>query len=213
MRIIDLTHRITEDMPVYPGTDQPKLEATSTCARDGFAETRLTLFSHTGTHIDAPAHIYPAGTTLDAFPAAQFVGKALVVDCTAMPAGGSIGMELIDRALADRADFLLLRTGWDACWGKPEYFASYPILSHELADYLLTSGKKGVGLDTIGVDTIEDENLTFHKKLLSKQDFIILENLRGLDRCGSGLFTLCALPMPYDHADGAPARIIAMLED
>ena len=62
------------------------------------------------------------------------------------------------------------------------------------------------------MDTIEDENLTFHKKLLSKQDFIILENLRGLDRCGSGLFTLCALPMPYDHADGAPARAIGWVE-
>ena len=106
MRIIDLTHCITEDMPVFPGTDQPKLEATSTCARDGFAETRLTLFSHTGTHIDAPAHIYPAGTTLDAFPAAQFVGKALIVDCTHVPAGGRIGMECIDQALAGQADFL-----------------------------------------------------------------------------------------------------------
>ena len=96
MRIIDLTHCITEDMPVYPGTDQPKLDVTATCARDGFAETRLSLFSHIGTHMDAPAHVFPGGTTLDAFPAAQFVGKALIVDCTHVPAGGRIGMECIN---------------------------------------------------------------------------------------------------------------------
>ena len=213
MRIIDLTHCITEDMPVFPGTDQPKLDVTATCARDGFAETRLSLFSHIGTHMDAPAHVFPGGTTLDAFPAAQFVGKALTVDCTHVPAGGRIGMECIDKALADQADFLLLRTGWDTHWGSPAYFGDYPVISPELANYLLASGKKGVGLDTLGADPLADEQLTLHKKLLAQGSFVILENLCHLEQCGHELFTLCALPLQYAHADGAPARVIAMLED
>ena len=95
MRAIDLTHTIAPGMPVYPGTEPPVLSPGSTYARDGFRETRLTLFSHTGTHMDAPAHLFPDRTALDALPASQFCGSALVVDCTDAPEGGRIGLERI----------------------------------------------------------------------------------------------------------------------
>ena len=131
MRAIDLTHTIAPGMPVYPGTEPPILSPGSTYARDGFRETRLTLFSHTGTHMDAPAHLFPDRTALDALPASQFCGSALVVDCTDAPEGGRIGLERIarQRQAADRADFLLLRTGWDARWGTPAYFGEYPVIT------------------------------------------------------------------------------------
>ena len=213
MQIIDLTQRISVDMPVYPGTEPPRLDPANTYEANGFRETLLTMFSHTGTHMDAPAHLYPHRTTLDAFPAAQFVGKALVIDCTDIPDGGSIGMERIDRALADQADYLLIRTGWDAHWGTPAYFGEYPVITHEVADYLIASGKKGIGLDVIGVDPIADENLTIHKKLFLNNEIVVIENLCHLDECGKGLFTFCALPLKYENADGAPIRAIAMIED
>ena len=55
MKAIDLTHIITEDMPVYPGTEPPKLTPANSYERDGFKETLLSLYTHTGTHIDPPA--------------------------------------------------------------------------------------------------------------------------------------------------------------
>lgn len=58
MQVIDLTHTIYENMPVYPGTDRPKLEIANTYEKNGFRETLLTMFSHTGTHMDAPAHLF-----------------------------------------------------------------------------------------------------------------------------------------------------------
>lgn len=61
MKAIDLTHIITEDMPVYPGTEPPKLTPANSYERDGFKETLLSLYTHTGTHIDPPAHISPMG--------------------------------------------------------------------------------------------------------------------------------------------------------
>ena len=79
MKAIDLTHIITEDMPVYPGTEPPKLTPANSYERDGFKETLLSLYTHTGTHIDPPAHIFPDGRTLDEFPPEQFIGKALVI--------------------------------------------------------------------------------------------------------------------------------------
>ena len=80
MKAIDLTHIITEDMPVYPGTEPPKLTPANSYEKDGFKETLLSLYTHTGTHIDPPAHIFPDGRTLDEFPPEQFIGKALVIE-------------------------------------------------------------------------------------------------------------------------------------
>lgn len=57
MKIIDLTHFISEDMPVYPGTEQPKLKQANTYEKDGFKETLMTMYSHTGTHMDPPNHL------------------------------------------------------------------------------------------------------------------------------------------------------------
>jgi len=36
MKVIDLTHVISPDMPVYPGTEGPRLEEANTYERDGF---------------------------------------------------------------------------------------------------------------------------------------------------------------------------------
>ena len=47
MKAIDLTHIITEDMPVYPGTEPPKLTPANSYERDGFKETLLSLYTHT----------------------------------------------------------------------------------------------------------------------------------------------------------------------
>ena len=213
MKIIDLTQTISETMPVYPGTEQPKLTVANTIEKDGFRETLLSFYSHTGTHMDAPFHIYADRTSLDALPAEQFVGKALVVDCCDVGEGGEIGMEYIDKTLADEADFLLFHTGWDKYWGQKKYFGAYPVVSLEVCQYLLDSGKKGVGFDVIGIDPVSDGNLTRHKMLLSQRDIVIIENLTNLDKVGSGLFNFAALPLKYKDADGAPIRAVAIIEE
>lgn len=214
MKVIDLTQMISNDMPVFPGTEPAKLEIVNTYETDGFRETLFHISSHTGTHMDAPYHLFGERTKLDELPAAQFVGKALVIDCREVPAGGEIGMEYVERVreAADQAEFLLFCTGWDKKWGTAEYFGAYPVISLEICQYLLDSGKKGVGFDTIGIDPVAEMTLPRHKKLLSAQDIVIIENLTHLEEIGSGLFTLAALPLKYQEADGAPTRAVAILE-
>lgn len=48
MHVMDLTQTIGDTMPVYPGTEQPKLTQTNTIEKDGFKETLLRMYSHTG---------------------------------------------------------------------------------------------------------------------------------------------------------------------
>ena len=136
MRVIDLTHTITQDMPVYPGTDAPRLTPANTYENDGFKETLLQLFSHTGTHMDPPSHLFPNRTTLDEFPASQFIGQALVIDCCDLPEGAAITMEQL-RPYGDKVsqtDFLLFNLGWDEYWGTDAYFGDYPCVDNEVLD-------------------------------------------------------------------------------
>ena len=95
MKVIDLTHTISETMPVYPGTEQPRLTPANSYEKDGFKETLLSMYSHTGTHVDPPAHLFAGRTTLDAFPVNQFVGRAVVIDCRHLKEGEAITMREI----------------------------------------------------------------------------------------------------------------------
>ena len=110
MQVIDLTQTIGETMPVYPGTEQPRLTPTNTIEKDGFRETLLRMYSHTGTHMDAPAHILPGAPTLDVLPAEKFTGRACVVDCSDAGEGGRITMGHIDAVRTAAENERLLQT-------------------------------------------------------------------------------------------------------
>ena len=79
-------------MPVYPGTELPALKQANSYEKGGFKESLLCLYSHTGTHVDPPAHLFADRTTLDALPIEQFADRALVVNCTHLAEGEDITM-------------------------------------------------------------------------------------------------------------------------
>ena len=213
MKVIDLTHTIKAGMPVFPGTEPPKLDAASTFENDGFRETLLTMYSHTGTHMDAPAHVREDGITLDKFGADKFVGKAIVVDCSDLSEGDTIDISYINKykGIIEDAEFVLFKTGWDRYWDTEKYYGNFPVISEEVADYLISSNKKGIGLDVISIEDLESEDLPMHHKVL-KNNLVIIENLCNLDQIGSDLFTFCALPLKFINSDGASVRAVAILD-
>ena len=212
MRVIDLTHTILEDMPVYPGTPPPRFEPVYGYEEDGFRETRISLFTHTGTHVDPPAHIFPGRTTLDRFPIGQFIGKALVIDCRRLAEGDPITMGALERYgdRAKRADFLLFCLGWDRRWGMSSYYGDYPCLDEEVLDYIVEGEYKGIGFDVLGLDPIG--SLTRHKKLFREKDILNIENLCNLDQCGDDLFWFSCFPLKLGDCDGSPCRAAAWFE-
>ena len=214
MRVIDLTHTIESGMPVYPGTEPPILEPANTYDRDGFRETKISMYSHTGTHMDPPAHLFRDRTTLDAFPPEQFIGKALVIDCTSLKEGEPITMDHLSRygTKAETADFLLFYLGWDARWGSDAYFGDYPCIDDSVLEYILEGSYKGIGFDVIGLDPIADGNLTRHKKLFQTRDIINIENLCNLGLCGNDLFWFSCFPLKIRDCDGSPIRAVAWFE-
>ena len=215
MKVIDLTQIMTNDTPVFPGTEKPKLESVFTLERDGAVVTLLTMHSHTGTHMDAPSHMVAGKPMLDQMPVSNFVGKALVIDASDCKAGDKITMAYINKVKdkADQAEIILFRTDWDKKWEtEDEYLGEYPCIDGDVVQYIIDSKKKCVGFDVIGADALADEAYTNHLKLFNSTGAVIVENLTNLSQCGSDLFLFCALPLKYKDADGSPIRAIGILE-
>jgi arylformamidase len=85
VRIVDISLRLGPETPCYPG--DPPVEVTrisEATGGDTFALSRLSLGTHTGTHIDPPAHFVAGGDTVDAVPLDACIGPAFVVDVSDM---------------------------------------------------------------------------------------------------------------------------------
>jgi arylformamidase len=211
MRIVDLSHYLEAGMPLFPGTAAPRFEETTEIARDGFREKRISLCVHTGTHIDAPAHILAGGQTLDQLPAETFYGPAVLMDCTA---DGRKTIDLSDlRRLGEAVcgcDFLLFRTDWSRYWGHDRYFSGFPVITPQAARCMVDVGLKGVGLDTLSVDPPDSVELPVHHIIL-EAGLVIVENLNNLDALPSGNFNFSCLPLKIRNADGSPVRAVALV--
>jgi arylformamidase len=90
MRVIDLTLPLDEHTPVYAEPDgyrDPayRAEPWATLAGQGYNVQRLELGTHTGTHLDAPAHFHAGGQTVDQIPPSALVGRAVVIDVRRVP--------------------------------------------------------------------------------------------------------------------------------
>ena len=208
MRVIDLSHTIEEKMPVYPGDEAPVFNALGTVDKQGYYERRLILGSHTGTHMDAPAHMLLNAPTLDRIAADRFMGPGIIIDVRRF-AGGRVPMQYMQEQVAGRPEFVLLYSGWDRHWGTEAYFHDYPVLDLDAARWLAGLGLKGLGVDMISVDFTHPAGTDVHHILLGA-GVLIVENLCGLDKLDQKGFTFSALPLKLKNADGSPVRATAI---
>jgi hypothetical protein len=79
-KAIDLTHTLTPDFPTYFGPPQLEIETIKTFEADHFQVYRWHLVEHTGTHMDAPFHFDPEGTSADRLDPSVLVVPLAVID-------------------------------------------------------------------------------------------------------------------------------------
>ncbi|WP_181687297.1 cyclase family protein [Halorhabdus salina] len=208
----DLTQPIETGMQTYPGDPPVGVESTATHEADGYRESSLALGTHTGTHVDAPAHIVPGGRTLGAFDLGSFVRTARRVDCRDLDAREAIAADRVP-TVDDDVDCLVFWTGWDEFWDTDRYL-DHPYLSAAAAEQCAKQGV-AVALDTLNPDPTpsdrasEDEPDGFpaHHALLGA-GLLLFENLQHLGAV-SERFELQAYPLRLD-ADGAPVRAMGV---
>ena len=188
-RIIDISTPLGPATPVYPGDPAPSLTRLSEAAGgDSFSLSRLVLGTHTGTHVDPPAHFLPGAATVDQLPLDTLIGRArLLVLATSRP------VEPADLAAVPRGTRrLLLCAG-----GQP--------LSEGAAEWLVRRGVRLVGVDGLSVAPEHAPGPVHH--LLLGAGVVIVEGL-ALAGVPAGLYTLVCLPLLIANGDGAPARAV-----
>ena len=211
MRFVDLAHLINEDITVFPGSKGPVIEDVGNIEHHGYAEKRLTLSSHHGTHIDAPCHLIKNGKSLDDFNIDKFYGKGFLLDCRHLE-GREISLDFL-KPFAEKiraAQFLLLMSGWYKKWKSPAYNIDFPILSLEASRWLTKFRLKGIGLDSISLDKIDSMDLPNHHIVLSSE-ILIIENLTNLEELKKDDFSFQCFPLKIEKADGSPVRAVGII--
>jgi arylformamidase len=207
---MDLSRTVHPGMPVFP--QDPEVTFEPAAAMPPWRVTRLSLGTHTGTHIDAAAHYVAGGATIDAYPLERFLLRAYVIplDCGA---GDAVTWPDLAAALPHDVfgSAVLLRTGWDRHWGQ-DLALRHPYLAEDAARGLVTRGVGLVGTDALNVDGTAVGTTHAHEILLGA-DVLIVENLTRLDALQPGRPYTCAfVPLRLEGADGSPIRAYAFTD-
>lgn len=208
-RIVDLT------LTVQPGMRGVDFEINSTIAGKGWNTTLLHLYSHSGTHLDAPYHFVAHGERVDELILDKCVGKALVIDLTSLKPRELITVEHM-AAYAEKIGpgaRLLLRTDWSTRAGSPEYRSHLPRISLQLAEWLAERRIALLGVEPPSVaDVNSKEELTSVHRALLEAGIVVVEGLVNLDELRQEEVTFIALPLKLKGGDGSPVRAIAIEE-
>jgi kynurenine formamidase len=206
-QVIDLT------LTAYHGMRGVEISPNTSIENEGFNTTHLRLYSHAGTHADAPRHFLPDGRTLEAVDLNKCVGPALVIDVTHKTPNSLITVEdLGDRAQeVEPGSRVLLASGWDAHAELADYRTDFPRISRELARWLVGRGVWLVGVEMPSVAALSDRaELTEVHQILLRGEVVIVECLTRLRELPSEVFFI-ALPLKIQGGDGSPVRAVAVL--
>ena len=199
MNIIDISSDLLT-AEVYPGDPEPRVHAISRIDNDDeFDVTALYACLHTGTHVDAPSHIFSREEdphfyrTIDQVPVEKFIGPVTVVD---IPPGPLTGRE-VEMYFPRLADKIILR-----CSGDYQFFAG-------AADDVAALGYELIGFE--GLSHGGKDEAGFHRALLGAGT-VLLEglDLSGLERGGD--YFLFAPPVKLSGLEASFARAV-LIED
>lgn len=209
-KIVDLSHALTAETPVYPGDPVPKFSVATTIENEGYNLFNVILGSQTGSHVDAPYHFSNQGATIDKMDLRCFMGRGLIIGVTQKNRKEEITLEEVVRfeKQIEKADIVLFKTNWYKKAGTEEFY-DHPFLSTEAGEYLLSKGIKTAGIDAINLDNTGGTQFPIHE-MFAKAGGIIAENLANLDSVDFDSPFILFLPLKLVGCDGSPVRAVAI---
>ena len=204
MKFVDLSHPISNEMSTYPSDPDISIAREKEIHSDRSLLHRFTMGTHTGTHLDAPAHIISGGKTLDDFPLSSFTGKTVKVDLDSI-----IELEKVD----EKVNGIIFDSSWYRRFKEPEiYFGSdRPEIPIYLVKKVIEMGIKYFGCDLPSVDVSGSEDKPIHNALLGA-NIIVYESLTNLNHLPLlTLFEFYGFPLPLVGLDGSPVRAIGVV--
>jgi arylformamidase len=220
-RLISLSHPLDPDGPAWPGSPELRVEPVKSLAAGGTSNTALVhLYSHTGTHVDVPRHVFPGGQALTDLPLDAFVFDRPAIVDLALGENALVGAaDLRDRAeQLEGSDLLIFRSGFESARSdKDAYGRRGPGFSAQAARWLRENlpAVRGVAVDFVSLSAYQkvDEGRAAHRILLavepSGRPVLIFEDVR-VSALGDALpRRVIALPLMIGGLDGFPCTILA----
>ena len=204
---------------------------------NGWANDKVTMISHAGTHVDAPWHYYPTcggqrARTIEEMPLEWFYGDGVVLDMRHKERGGLITVEDVQQALAKidytlkPGDIVMIQTDADKLWGQAEYFNAGSGMSAAATRWLIEQGIRTMGIDAWGWDqpfwamkerfkATGDPNVIWEAHRVGRDlEYSHIEKLANLDTLPRPYgFKVACFPVKLTGGSAGWARVVAIFED
>ncbi|MCX8036428.1 MAG: cyclase family protein [Candidatus Sumerlaeia bacterium] len=207
LRVIDLS------LTLRAGMRGIGWETSHAVDRDGWNARLLHLYSHGGTHIDAPRHYLAGGETIENIPLERCIVPAWVANLQGLGPRTLITVEHV-QSLGDciqPGDGLLLRTGWSARIDEPTYRTHAPRVSLELARWCVERKLSLLGVEPPALADVQNiAELSAVHRVLLEAGILVVEGLTNLEAIGSGKVWFVAAPLKISGGDGSPVRAFAI---
>lgn len=188
---------------------------------------------HGGTHMDAPIHFAEGKLTVDQIPIERHIGPAFkisVADKVAtdpdyrITAADILAWEKTKGITVPAGAMVLVHTGWGKHWGNRKLYMGtesmeenasrhFPGIAKDAAELLAHERKVSmVGIDTASLDHGPSQDFIAHQ-VLNGANVAGLENVANMDQLPDSGYLVLALPMKIAGGSGAPARVVALLDN
>lgn len=208
--IYDLTHPITPSTPVFPGDPSFTVDKVQSIEKgNSYNLCHLHFGNHMGTHIDFPAHVIKDGKTSSNYPIESFIGRGIIIEVPENSDNTQLGItqEFIQTQPIYPNDIVFFKTS-NSQLPHHKISEKFVYLSASGANELVNKKVKIVGIDYLSIDSLDDEKLPVHHKLL-ENNILIVENL-NLKRIPSGRYSdIAIIPPNIPDLDGLPIRAFA----
>ncbi len=206
-RVVDLTHVL------YPGKEQYTLEVArrdERMQREGDIMSTVYMWSHVGTHVEAPLHFLSDGGDAASLKIEQLMGPAIVLDFRNKGVNEAITLDEI-KAAGDVqvGDRVLIMTGRHTSYRTPQSHER-PFITEEAVRWMVEDRK----INCLGTDSsgFEVRGVSHHPnhRILNNAGVPVLECLTNLVELHKQRVYLIALPLPITKLDACPVRAIAI---
>ena len=204
MKFIDLSHPMSNSMSTYPSDPDISIIREKNIDTDNSLLHSFKLGTHTGTHLDVPAHIILDGKTLNDFPLSTFKGTAVKVDKNTWSS-----LEQVENEI----DGVIYDSNWYRHFNNPKFFygSDRPQIPEKLIEKSVELKINFFGCDLPSVDASGSKEKPVHHALLGS-DIIIYESLTNLDQLPfQKPFQFYGFPLPLDRLDGSPVRAVGII--
>lgn len=135
MKIIDLTHPLSDKTPSWEGSCSFSisnyLDYYDCNTEVKFRVESVNMPAGIGTHMDAPAHCVPKGKTIDAIDLSDCIAPCIVVDISAKADATyrCTVQDILDfeanLGKIEADTFVIIYTGWSRYWPEPKKYRNH----------------------------------------------------------------------------------------